>query len=85
MMIDEFLRFLITTGLISNTFVERDVYVCFNNAMMTQVDEVTKDKHIKANFIEFLEAFARACEKLSIGPRDEDEDAREMTEQERIN
>ena len=41
---------------------------------------MTKDKHIKANFIEFLEGFARACEKLSLPPRDEDDEGRELTE-----
>ena len=68
MMVDEFQRFFVQTGLISNTFVEREIFICFNSAMMTQVDEVTKEKHIKATFIEFLEAFARACEKLSLPP-----------------
>ena len=36
--------------------------------MMTQVNEVEKDKHLKAVFIEFLEGFARACEKISLPP-----------------
>jgi hypothetical protein len=33
--------------------------------MMTQVNEVEKDKHMKALMVEFFEAFGRACDKLS--------------------
>lgn len=39
--------------------------------MMIQVNELDKDKHLKANFVEFLEAFARVAEKLSLPPFDE--------------
>ena len=36
---------------------------------MTQIDEVAKERHLKANFLEFLEAVARAVDKAS--PMDE--------------
>ena len=39
--------------------------------MMIQVNEIDKDRHLKANLIEFLEAFARACEKMSLPPIEE--------------
>lgn len=83
MMVDEFQKFFVTTGLISNTFVERDIFISYNNAMMTQVDEISKEKHIKGNLIEFIEAFCRACEKLSLPPLNDDDDGKEMTEIER--
>lgn len=35
---------------------------------MTQTDELNNDKHLKAFFVEFIEAFARICDKLSIAP-----------------
>lgn len=35
MMVDEFQRFLLTSGLVGNLFVERDIFVCYNSAMMT--------------------------------------------------
>ena len=72
MMVDEFENIFTSAGLISDTFVSRDVILSFNNAMMTQVNELEKDKHLKAVFIEFLEAFGRACEKISMGPPQED-------------
>jgi hypothetical protein len=41
--------------------------------MMTQVNELDKDRHLKAVFIEFLEAFGRACDKMSLHPVQEEE------------
>lgn len=32
------------------------------------MNEIDKDRHLKAVFIEFLEAFARACDKMSLSP-----------------
>ena len=40
----------------------------FNLAMMTHVDEITKDNHIKMFFIEFLEAVCRVAHKIKIFP-----------------
>lgn len=68
MMVDEFENIFITAGLINDNFVGRDCYISFNTAMMTQVDELNKDRHLKALFVEFLEAFGRACDKMSLPP-----------------
>lgn len=54
--------------MINDYFVSRDCNLSFNGAMMTQVNELDKDRHLKAIFIEFLEAFARACEKMALPP-----------------
>lgn len=40
--------------------------------MMTQVDEINKDRHLRMNFIEFLEAFARCAEQISADPFEKD-------------
>lgn len=74
MMVDEFENIFVNAGLVNDTFVGRDCYLSFNIAMQTQVDELNKDKHIKAVFVEFLEAFGRACEKMSLGPQIIDEE-----------
>lgn len=42
--------------------------MCFNQAMYTYVDEVNEDKHLRMGFLEFLEAFARICDKASHSP-----------------
>ena len=40
----------------------------FNLAMMTHVDEITKDKHLQMMFYEFLEGVARVAHKIKIFP-----------------
>ena len=70
---NEFEELWQVSGLINDDFGSRDAIVSFNLAMMTQVNEIEKDRHIKANMIEFLEAFARACEKRSLAPPTEEE------------
>lgn len=51
--------------MLTDTFADRDVGQCFNMAMMTQINEISKDRHLKASFIEFVEAFARCCDKMT--------------------
>ena len=34
--------------------------------MMTQVDEIDKDRHLSMTFVEFLEAIVRVAEKTEI-------------------
>ena len=59
-------------GLLNDQLKERDLFVCFNLSIQTQIDEIDKNRHIKGTFIEFLEAFARAMDKASWGPMDLD-------------
>lgn len=40
----------------------------FNLAMMTHVDEISKDKHLQMFYYEFLEAVARVAHKIRIFP-----------------
>jgi len=68
MMVDEFENIFIASGLLNDNFVGRDCYISFNAAMITQVDELNKDRHLKGQFVEFLEAFGRACDKMSLPP-----------------
>jgi hypothetical protein len=68
MMADEFENIWMTAGLVGPELGTRDIAICFSTAMMTQTDEINNDKHLKAYFVEFIEAFARCCERLSIPP-----------------
>ena len=34
--------------------------------MMTQVDEITREKHLNMNFTEFIEAICRVADKVCI-------------------
>ena len=56
---DELEAIFADANLINDQLVSRDIAVYYNLAMMTQVDELSKDRHLRMNFIEFLEAFAR--------------------------
>ncbi len=47
---------------------ERDVNLAFNSSTMTEVDEITKTKHLELSFIEFIEAISRISEIVSIPP-----------------
>jgi hypothetical protein len=68
MMADEFERMVVDASLVNEVFVSRDVNVCFNLAMQTQVNEIEKDRHLKANLLEFMEALARVADKVSMAP-----------------
>jgi hypothetical protein len=68
MNVSEFETLTQTVPLVNDIFGTRDAAYCFNLAMMTQVDDVEKDRHLTAQFIEFLEAFCRAAEIASFGP-----------------
>lgn len=64
----EFEQIWLKSNLLNDKFANRDILVWFNLAMQTRVDEVNSDKHLKMNFIEFLEAVARAADYLSFPP-----------------
>lgn len=66
MMCDEFLSIWQHAELLSDTFTDRHISICFFQGMMTQVNEQDKDRHLKANIVEFLEQFCRAAHILSI-------------------
>lgn len=54
----------------SPTFVARDISLQFTLAMQTTVDEITQEKHLRANMLEFIEALARVAEKVNLPPID---------------
>lgn len=65
---DEFLGIFSKANLITDVFPERDVISCFAMSMMSQLDELESDRHMKMQRVEFYEAIARASEALSFAP-----------------
>lgn len=65
---DELEAIFADSGLINDQLVSRDIAVFYNLAMMTQVDEINKDRHLRMSFVEFLEAVARCAEQISADP-----------------
>ena len=68
MCVEEFIALLTEANLISDVFTEREASISFNSAMQTQVEEIEKERHLKMEFIEFIEAIARAAEIISKPP-----------------
>ena len=68
MTVDEYENLIIRSNILNDMLTQRDIGVCFNQAMFTYVDEINQDKHLRMGFWEFLEAFARTCEKASHSP-----------------
>ena len=50
--------------MIDDNFGAREIGTIFNLAMMTQVDEIYKDRHMQMVFVEFLEALGRVAERV---------------------
>ena len=68
MAFDEYVSIFSDSGLINDIFTERDTILSFAQSMMTQVDELESDRHMKMQMLEFLEALARAADGLSLAP-----------------
>jgi len=62
MTVDEFEKFISNAGLLNDLLTFRDLGLCFNLSMMTQVNEVENNRHLQANFLEFMEAVARVVD-----------------------
>lgn len=65
---DELEHLFSDAQLVGDILVSRDIAVFYNLSMMTQVDEINKDRHLRMKFVEFLEAFARCAEQISADP-----------------
>ncbi len=70
MAFDEFLGLLTDAELVSDVFTEREAILAFAQSMMTQVDELDNDRHMKMQLVEFFEGLARSADSLSLPPPD---------------
>ena len=50
-------------GLCNETFVMREIDMCFRQAMMTEVDEILQGEHLQMVYVEFIEALARVADE----------------------
>ena len=65
---EELRSFCSDCGLFADSFQEREVSLSFNFSIMLQIDEVYQERHLQMSFLEFIEAFARIAEKVSLIP-----------------
>lgn len=70
MCLEEFSDLCLQAGLINDTFVAREIGICFSLSQTTEIDEVNNTKHLEMSFVEFLEALARACDKANLPDND---------------
>jgi len=61
----DYYKFLRDIGIINVYITEREPALIFNLAMMTQIDELSSDKHTRMYFVEFLDVFARLADRLT--------------------
>lgn len=66
MSLEEFQEMITCTSISSDSFGTREIGIHFNLSKMTEVNEVDSDKHMKMQFVEFIEALGRIAEKLNI-------------------
>lgn len=59
------------SNLINDQFPARETDLVYSLAMSIHIDELTQSKHMEMTFVEFLEAFARACEKACLNHSDD--------------
>jgi len=62
MCLEEFQEICANAHLLTDTFTAREIDICFNLAMITQVNELDSDRHFQMSFVEFLEALGRAAD-----------------------
>lgn len=63
---EELLHLATKSGLINSLCTERNVFLAFNLAKQSQVDEVNNENTLKLKYTEFLEAFARIAQKSAL-------------------
>ena len=67
MSLDEFNELINNSNILkSSNVAPGDVGASFNVSMMTQVDELEKERHIQMSFVEFIEALFRILSMLNF-------------------
>jgi hypothetical protein len=73
MSLSEFETLISDSDCHSDNFGAKQVSACYNLAMMTQIDEIEKERHLNMTFVEFVEAIVRVAQKCEIPHMVDDE------------
>lgn len=73
MTIDEFDNLLTESGLVNDMLYQRDIPVHYNQSMQINVLEIENEKHMKAQYLEYLEMMCRAIDDASFAPPESEE------------
>lgn len=66
MSLGEFIDLITITDVVDDNFGAREIGTIFNLSMMTQVDEINKERHCRMSFVEFLEAVSRVADRVIV-------------------
>ena len=80
MMQDEFEEFVVAAGILNDGLAQRELSLIFNLSMITQVDEIEKERHLNAQPLEFMEMFCRLANEASFPPPPKKNEDGEMIE-----
>jgi len=74
MSMQEFIDMVTATKVVDDSFGAREIGVIYNVSMMTQVDEISKERHVRMQFVEFVEALCRVADRVitSINNKDDE-------------
>lgn len=64
MSMPEFIELITCTKVVDDNFGAREIGVIYNISMMTQMDEINKERHVRMNFSEFVEAIFRVADRV---------------------
>jgi hypothetical protein len=64
MSMQEFIDMVTQSKVVDDSFGAREIGVVFNVSMMTQMDEINKERHTRMNFVEFVEALCRVADRV---------------------
>ncbi len=63
---DEFTDMIADIGLVDDSFGAREISALYNLSIMTQVNEIDKERHLKMFFDEFIDGLGRIAFKTCI-------------------
>jgi hypothetical protein len=64
MNMNEFIELITNTKVIDDNFGAREIGIIYNISMMTQMDEINKERHVKMSFPEYVEAICRIADRV---------------------
>lgn len=57
---------ILDTGVVTDSFGQREISVLYTLSMMTWVDEIDKQEHMNMKMVEFIEGIGRVVDKLNL-------------------
>lgn len=64
--VEEFRTLCNDANFVKEGFTNRECDVCYSQSMMTQVDDLYKNRHLEMSYVEFLEAVCRAIDTTNL-------------------